>query len=439
MAETTQTRMTSKITGDQYVRIDHASGLTIYVCEMEGFSTTEALFATKYGSINTRFRTAQDTDDCMVPEGIAHFLEHKLFENEDCDVFSLYAKTGANANAYTSFDKTCYLFSCSDHYQESLKILLSFVQNPYFTPESVAKEQGIIGQEIRMCNDDPNWRVFFNTLRGLYHNHPVKIDIAGTQESIAQITDKLLYRCYHTFYNLHNMVLSIAGNCKVSEVLEIADQLLKPCEDQKLELFFPEEPLSIVSPETIDYAPIGTPIFHFAIKCAPKSGYESLKAEMEAYIAMQILTNASSPLYQSMMEEGLINNIFSSEIFCGDGYFCIIFDGESTDAHAVRSRILKAIQEAQETGLDAALFDEIRKSTYGAMVRETNYVSSVANLMMSAHLNRVKPFDTIEVLSRMTLEDVNAFLRTEVHPELSTLSIVMNSSEKEQEEEDRNE
>lgn len=432
MNKTTQTVITSQTTGDQFVRIDHASGLTIYVCEMDGFSTTEALFATKYGSINTQFKTIHDEDYCIVPEGIAHFLEHKLFENEDCDVFSLYAKTGANANAFTSFDKTAYLFSCSDHYKESLEILLSFVQNPYFTPESVAKEQGIIGQEIRMTNDDPGWRVFFNTLRGLYHNHPVKIDIAGTQESIAQITDELLYRCYHTFYNLHNMVLSISGNCKVSEVLEIADRLLKPCDDQELEMVFPEEPMTIVSPETIDYAPVGAPVFHLGIKCRPKSGYENLKAEMEAYIAMQILTNASSPLYQSLMEEGLINNTFTSEIFNGDGYFCIIFDGESNDTHTVRARILDAIRKAQETGLDAELFDEIRKSTYGTMVQEMNYVSTVANLMMNAHLNRVSPFDTIEILSRMTLEDVNRFLREEIDPELSTLSVVMSPAQEQE-------
>lgn len=246
--ETTKTIIRSPQTGDQYTHIHHKSGLEILVCEMDGFSTTEAMFGTKYGSINTQFKTAADSDYCTVPEGIAHFLEHKLFENEDCDVFDLYAKTGANANAFTSFDKTCYFFSCSDHFPESLKILLSFVQSPYFTPESVAKEQGIIGQEIRMCNDDPGWRVFFNMLSGLYQKHPVRIDIAGTIESIAQITDDLLYRCYRTFYNLHNMVLAVAGNCTADQVLEIADELLKPCEDQKLETVFPEESLDIVRP-----------------------------------------------------------------------------------------------------------------------------------------------------------------------------------------------
>ena len=221
MAETTKKTIVSPQTGDKYTHIHHKSGLEILVCEMEGYSTTEAMFGTKYGSINTQFKTAADKDYCTVPEGIAHFLEHKLFENEDCDVFDLYAKTGANANAFTSFDKTCYFFSCSDNFKASLEILLSFVQSPYFTPESVAKEQGIIGQEIRMCDDDPGWRVFFNMLCGLYQKHPVRIDIAGTIESIAEITDDLLYRCYRTFYNLHNMVLAVAGKCTVLSLIHI--------------------------------------------------------------------------------------------------------------------------------------------------------------------------------------------------------------------------
>lgn len=194
---------------------------------MKGFSSVEALFGTKYGSINTMFKTSDDAEYTTVPEGIAHFLEHKLFENEDCDVFELYAKTGASANAFTSFDKTCYIFSSSHNYQDSLRILLDFVQKPYFTKENVDKEQGIIGQEIKMTNDNPDWRLFFNLLRGMYHNHPVKIDIAGTVESIAEIDADLLYKCYNTFYNLNNMVLSIGrkykcrrGPCYMRRMLE---------------------------------------------------------------------------------------------------------------------------------------------------------------------------------------------------------------------------
>ncbi|WP_298483434.1 EF-P 5-aminopentanol modification-associated protein YfmH [uncultured Ruminococcus sp.] len=422
--ETTKTIVRSPQTGDQYVHIHHKSGLEILVCEMEGFSTTEAMFGTKYGSINTQFKTAADTDYCTVPEGIAHFLEHKLFENEDCDVFDLYAKTGADANAFTSFDKTCYYFDCSDNFKASLEILLSFVQSPYFTPESVAKEQGIIGQEIRMCDDDPGWRVFFNMLGGLYQKHPVRIDIAGTIESIAQITDDLLYRCYRTFYNLHNMVLAVAGNCTVDEVLEVADRLLKPCEDQKLETVFPTESLDIVRSETVETAAVGQPLFHIGFKCAPKTGAENLQAQIEAHIAMRVLAGTSSPLYQELLQEGLINPTFSTEIFNGDGFFTVIFGGESRDPRAVRDRIAAALTNAQETGLDESLFNEFKKSTYGALVRELNNVSSVTNSMIASHMAGYGLYDTLRVLSELKLEDCNRFLRQEMDINRMTLSII---------------
>lgn len=423
--ETTKTLVRSPQTGDQYTRIQHKSGLEILVCEMEGFSTTEAMFGTKYGSINTQFKTANDEDYCTVPEGIAHFLEHKLFENEDCDVFDLYAKTGANANAFTSFDKTCYFFNCSDHFKESLEILLSFVQSPYFTAESVAKEQGIIGQEIRMCDDDPGWRVFFNMLCGLYQKHPVRIDIAGTIESIAQITDSLLYRCYHTFYNLHNMVLAVSGNCTVDEVLEVADRLLKPCEDQKLETVFPEETLEIVQAETTETAAVGQTMFNIGIKCAPKTGYANLKAEMEAHIAMRVLAGTSSPLYQSMLKDGLINDTFSTEIFNGDGFFTVIFGGESRDARTVREKIVTALTDAQKNGLDETLFTEYKKSTYGNLVRELNNVSAVTNAMITAHMAGGGIYDTLKALSEMTIDDCNRFVQEEINVAHMTLSMIV--------------
>ena len=249
--------LTSSRTGDSCIHVKHSSGLDIYICEMNGFSSIEALIGTKYGSVNNIFKNAADSDYTTVPEGIAHFLEHKLFENEDCGVFELYARTGASCNAFTSFDKTCYLFSCSKNYEENLKILLDFVQKPYFTKENVDKEMGIIGQEIKMTNDNPEWRVFFNMLRGMYHAHPIKIDIAGTVESIAQIDADLLYKCYDAFYNLNNMVLSIAGNISADKVLEICDQCLKPSADKGLETVFPEEPAEIVTSEVTEKLPVG--------------------------------------------------------------------------------------------------------------------------------------------------------------------------------------
>lgn len=416
--------LTSSQTGDSCIHVKHPSGLDIYICEMKGFSSVEALFGTKYGSINTMFKTAEDKEYTAVPEGIAHFLEHKLFENEDCDVFELYAKTGANANAFTSFDKTCYLFSCSKNYQESLRILLDFVQKPYFTKASVDKEQGIIGQEIKMTNDNPDWRLFFNLLRGMYHNHPVKIDIAGTVESIAKIDADLLYKCYNTFYNLNNMVLSIAGNISADEVLAICDECLKPCEDKGLETVFPDEPESIVKSEIRESQPVGTPVFSLGYKCIPCSGKERLKKSVAASLAASIITDASTDMYQKLLNLNLINSSFGSEVFCGDGYFSVILSGESSAPEKVRDAVVAEVERIKKEGLDESDFQRIKKSTYGLLIRELNNVEAVANLMINAHMDGTAPFDTIDALSEMTSSDCFEFISREMDADKLVMSVV---------------
>lgn len=413
-----------KQTGDHCKYIKHSSGLDIYVCEMNGFSTTEALFGTKYGSINTMFKTKNDKQYTVVPEGIAHFLEHKLFENEDCDAFALYAQTGANANAYTSFDRTCYLFSCSDNYIKSLEILLDFVQKPYFTKETVDKEQGIIGQEIQMCNDNPGWKVLFNMLQGMYHNHPVRIDIAGTIESIAQIDADLLYKCYNTFYNLHNMGLVIAGNVKTDEVLEVADRLLKPCENQELETVFEEEPYEVVKHDVTEHLPVGSPIFNIGIKCRPENGNARIKAEMECMIALNVLADPSTPLYKKMMDDGLINSTFCVEAFTGDGFFSLIFSGESESPERVREYIVNEIESAKINGLDKKMFNTIKKSTYGMMVRISNNPEAVASNLISAYMSGVEPYQSIKILSEMTYDDVQRCLIERFDTNNMTMSVI---------------
>ncbi|MCQ2464365.1 MAG: insulinase family protein [Oscillospiraceae bacterium] len=414
----------NELTGDEYTYIRHDSGLDILVWEMEGYSTTEALFGTKYGSVNTRFKTADDSDFTVVPEGIAHFLEHKLFENEDCDVFELYAKTGASANAYTSFDKTCYLFSCSDNYRESLEILLGFVQEPYFTQETVDKEQGIIAQEIKMGNDNPGNRVFYNMLKCLYHSHPVKIDIAGTVESIKKIDADLLYKCYDTFYNLNNMVLVVAGNVKTDEVLEIADRKLRKCEDKGLQTVFPDEPDSIVTDRITEKMSVGIPLFSIGFKSEPKTGYEALKTELEAFVALSVIADPASPLYSSMMDEGLINTSFATEVFSGEGYFTSVFGGESADPEAVFGRIKEEISRICREGMDRSLYENIKKYTYGSSVRELSNPESVASLMINSYFADVSPFDSLKVLSEMTYDDVMNFIRTRLDSEKAVLSVV---------------
>ena len=416
--------ITSERTGESCIHVKHKSGLDIYICEMNGFSSVEALFGTKYGSVNNLFRTAGDEEFTSVPEGIAHFLEHKLFENEDSQVFELYAGTGASGNAFTSFDKTCYIFSSSGKYQENLRILLDFVQKPYFTQENVSNEVGIISQEIQMTNDNPEWRVFFNMLKCMYHNHPVKTDIAGTLESIRLINADLLYKCYNTFYNLNNMVLSIAGNVKADEVLAICDELLIPCEDKGLECIFPDEPESIVSPVFREVQNIGASIFSLGYKCTPCSGSEKTLRTTAAAIAGELLTDPSSEMYVKLMNEGIINSTFGYEIFCGDGYFSVIFSGESESPDIIRDSIVKEAERMLRDGIPEKDFRRFKKTLYASLVRELNNVEIVANVMLGAHMDGVSPYASIDTLSEITSSDVLDFIRSEFLSDRLVLSVV---------------
>ena len=416
--------LTSSRTGDSCIHVKHKSGLDIYISEMNGFSSIEAVFGTRYGSVNTMFRNRGDKDYTTVPEGIAHFLEHKLFENEETGVFELYAKTGASGNAYTSFDKTCYVFSCSKNYQENLRILLDFVQKPFFTQENVDKEMGIIGQEIQMTNDNPEWRVLFNLLRCMYHDHPVKIDIAGTQESIAQITPELLYKCYDSFYNLNNMVLAIAGNVDADEVLAICDECLRPCEDKGLEQVFPDEPDTIVSSDYREKENVGASIFNLGWKCIPCSGLDRLKKNITAAMAGEFLTDISSEMYQRLLKEGVINSTFVYEVFSGNGYFSLILSGETEQPDYVRENVIREVKRLVSEGLPEKDFRRFLKGMYAGLVREMNDVENVANVMMGAHMEGISPFDTIDRLTDITTDDVADFIRNELVEEKMALSVI---------------
>ncbi len=411
-------------TGEQYTYVKHPTGLEIFIWKMEDYSTTHALFGTKYGSINTKFKTKDEPDFITVPNGIAHYLEHKLFENEDCDVFKLYAKTGASANAYTSFDKTAYLFNCTDNVYDSLEILLSFVQNPYFTEETVQKEQGIIGQEIRMYDDNAGWRVFFNMLGGLYHNHPVKIDIAGTVESIAEINADLLYKCYYTFYNLNNMVLSIAGNIDEDKVIEMCDRLLKNNDNPELVTAFEEEPETVYQKEVVQKLEISMPMFHVGFKAKPEKGIEAVKAEIETNFVLSLIADETSEFYKKLYDDGIINTSFSSEVFMGDGYFCSIFAGESRNPRLVRDKIIEEINRCKKEGLDEERFNIIKTSYYGALIRDLNDAEAIATIMLNAGMEKLSAFDVIESVAVVTFDDIQKRLEQQFNTENVTLSII---------------
>lgn len=416
----------SDILGEQYYLINHPTGLKIYVMPKENYSSTYAIFGTRYGSIDTRFKRSDSDTWTEVPEGIAHFLEHKLFESEDLDAFARYAKTGASANAYTSFDKTCYLFQCSGNFKESLKILLDFVQNPYFTAETVQKEQGIIGQEITMYYDVAGWMATFNLLKCMYHKHPVRIDIAGTVESIAQITDKLLYDCYNTFYNLNNMALAVVGNVDVDDVLEICDEYLKQAEPLSIEKSFEDEPREIVKPFEEYNLAMSVPYFAFGYKEACAKPVQTQRDYIETNILLDIIAGDTSPLYKSLFDKGLINDSFGKEYFTGYGYEAVMFEGESNDPQAVADAIKAEIARVRRDGIDEELFECVRRSHYGKEIMSYNDIDSIANAIIACDFNDWDLFETMDIYRDITIDDLKTRLDAMMQDEYSALSVVKN-------------
>ncbi len=393
--------------GDRVVEYRLKNGLEIYICPKPGFGSKFAIYGTRYGSIDNAFLTPEG-NLVEVPPGIAHFLEHKLFESEDGDAFSRYAVTGASANAYTSFDRTCYLFGCSERFDENLEILLDFVRHPYFTPQTVQKEQGIIGQEIRMYEDSPKWVVLVNLLQGVFQNHPVRIDITGTVESIAQITDKLLYDCYNTFYNPANMFVCIAGDVDPKAVAEKIDATVTEAGNAPRRSM-PREPAAVLQTEVTRQMPVAQPLFCLGIKDTPD---RSQKERLAAELAAEILFGKSSVLYKQLVDQALIGGDFGIEYFAGYGFAALLLEGESKCPQAVRDAVMAALAEAQQNGVDPQLFEGARRRAYGGSIRSLNDVEAIVSALVDYAVAGEVPFSDEALLEELTKADVDAYLAT---------------------------
>ncbi len=409
---------------ESYTVLTHFSGLKIYVCEKPAFSGCYAVFGTKYGSIDNSFRKKGDTEYVDVPEGIAHFLEHKLFESEDGDAFAKYAKTGASANAYTSFDKTCYLFSCSDRFEESFKVLLDFVQHPYFTQETVEKEQGIIGQEISMYDDSPDWIVLFNTLESLYHNNPVRINIAGTASSIAKINADLLYHCYNTFYNLQNMFIVVTGNVSAQTIMDLCEEHLQETPGFEVETKPYNEPFEIVREYVEQQMPVAIPQFMWGIKLDCE-GYLPTKERIEISMLLSLLVGSQSHLYNQMLNQGLINKEFGSSLFDGRNFASILFSGESSQPKEVVKILKEAISNLQKNGIDSEEFELVRKQYFGRYIMAFNNVEGIGDALTDCACDNSGLFDEIAIFEAMTVEDLNQRLKTAFNLNRSALSVIL--------------
>lgn len=410
-------KIDNELLQDSFYEIDHESGLKIFVYPKEGYSSTYAIFGTDYGSIDAE----------KIPNGTAHFLEHKLFESDEVDAFQRFAQTGASANAYTTFDKTCYLFACGANFAENLKILLDFVQHPYFTQETVEKEQGIIGQEIRMYQDDPVWQSLFNLLRCIYKNHPVRIDLAGTQETISQISADMLYDCYNKFYCLQNMALACVGNTSVEEVVKVVNEVIKPTEGQKITRHF-DEPYEINGSYIEQKMSVAMPQFAFAFKEDPGADHNArptLKEKIMTSVLIDCLFGDTTEFYNDLLDNGYISTGFGAEYFTGPGYRIILFMGDSKDPKYVAEALKNRVLEVKKNGISSEDFERIRRAQYGRAIMSYNDVDGLANELITSYFENYKLFDEIDIFKSLTLEDVNEHLMRQYDVDNTSLSVIL--------------
>lgn len=370
------------------------SGVKVFMLPMEGYSSVIAQFAAKFGSQDNSF-SVDGSDPIKVPDGTAHYLEHKLFESEERDAFSLFAQTGAMCNAGTSFDYTQYYFSCTSDFKKNLEILLDFVRDPYFTAENVEKERGIIGQEITMYRDNPGWRVFTNLLEGLYSVNPVRNDIAGTVESISEITEKTLYDCYNAYYNPSNMFLCIAGNFDPDDVISICEAHLKSRPSPKIIPGTFDEPLQVNRRRTVLQMPVAKPIFEIGFKLPSAANRESFEDYIYYNILFDIIFGSTSDFYENARNKGLLNEEFSVGVFSGRGHAFPFARGESPHPDAVLELLQVELNAFKTVPPSREEFERIKKATYGSMVRDYNDVDAVVGTLLSAALANEDPFISI--------------------------------------------
>ena len=400
------------------------NGLHIYVDRRRNFQKSYAFFATNYGGMDMRFH--QDGRWKDTPAGVAHFLEHKMFDTKDGNALQDLAANGASPNAFTSSALTGYYFESTEKFFDNLKILLSFVSIPYFTEESVDKEQGIIGQEIRMVEDDPDNQVFYALMECLYDHHPIRVPIAGTQASIAKITAGTLYSCHKAFYNPANMVLTVAGDVDPEQVCAIAKEILPNESLPQIDRDYGgEEDSNAACGEKELTMEVSTPIFQLGFKCDPAQRGEAwLQRELTGELACEALLGSSSPLYAKLYSQGLINKNFGYGFELYPGCALMVAGGESRDPRAVRDAVLAEGERLAKEGIDPNLFQRLKKGVYGAKVRGLNSFEFTCISMAQSHFAGVDYFRFPELFDGITKETVEDGIRRWVTAQRCGLAVV---------------
>jgi len=398
----------SALDEDVYV-YEHQNGLKTFVMPKKGYAKKHAAFCVHFGSINNEFKTPKNTDIVKVPDGIAHFLEHKLFEQNGENAMELFSKLGAQSNAYTNFNQTVYLFSCIYNFEQNFNLLMNFVQTPYFTEDDIEKEKGIISQEINMYNDTPDWRVFFNLLGALYKEHPVKIDIGGTMESIANINKDMLYDCYNSFYVPNNMIIVVIGDVRPEEVFEQVNKNMKFQNKVCATKILKDDGSQINKPFISQKLKVSMPMFQMGFKDEVSSivGEHRMKREIAVEILLQMIMGESSNLYNKLYQDGLINSTFNSGYTIEENYGFSIFGGESPDPVKVRESVEQSIKEYSQNGLNKQDFERILKKLKGSYIKIFNSIERTSKAFISSYFNQLSLLEYINAYNNIDFKYIS--------------------------------
>ena len=406
----------------------HSSGATVAFCHKPGYLRKYACFTTNFGSVDDRFRIGGGSE-VSLPDGVAHFLEHKMFEGEKEDAFQEFSRLGASANAFTGFNGTSYLFSCTDQFYSCLSHLVRFVQSPHFTPENVEKEKGIIGQEIRMYEDMPGWRVYFNLLEAMYANHPVSKDIAGTEESISGITSPLLDDCWSAFYHPSNMILFAVGDESEEEFFEQADRLLSEKDlgpAPLLEKIATSEELAPAKTEIRQEMHVGRSKLLMGWKDVHPglSGKEMMHKELLTDLVLECVFGQSGELFEKLQTANLVDDSFgASYMIYGDvGHSAI--GGDVAEPDQVRDFILEELPAILTKGICTEDIDRQRRAATGQLLRSFNSLENIAGSYCSARFLGSNPFEVVDLVNKIQSEEVVERLREHIHPDRMVCSII---------------
>ena len=412
------------------------NGLTVIVIPKKNANKKYVIWGTHFGSIDNRFIMPKTGEEVFIPDGVAHFLEHKMFEQPNgTNSLDTLMALGIDANAYTTNDHTAYLFECTNNFYKGLDELMDYVQHPYFTDANVEKEKGIIGQEIRMYDDDPGWQLYMNAIDCMYKENPIKIDIAGTVESISEITPDVLYKCYNTFYHPSNMIMVICGDFVPEEIIEEVKKRLvnKETSQGEIKRIYPPKENEINKPYKEVEMEVSNPIFAIAYKDTEdlKENREQIVAK---HIAIEIILNMiigkSSDLYKELYENGDLLAEPSLDYEFSDEYAHIIISGQSKSPEKIQEKIKETVKEYKEKGLDSEHFNRIKKKIYGDYVVEYNSVSDIARMFLADKMKKINSFDYIEEYNTVTKEYAQEVLKNVFKEDKMVLSVIKCKTEK---------